>query len=412
VSPWFPTSEEERELVLKELDAIVSSHHFRGSKRYPAMLKYVVSAAIDGRAADLKERTLGVEVFGRDPDYDTNADPVVRISAGEVRKRIAQFYHENGHGATLEIELPVGSYAPEFLLREPEVQEAQTGNNQTGPNQTRPKIDKPAAADTQTHKSSRRYLIAGLAAIAVLAVAAAFGTFEYRKATLARSTDIDRFWAPITKSSEPVLVVVGTGHNAERLSPELAETTFFDRITGPYHRVSVATATTLADVAGVLRQRGTAFEIKEDNETSLTDLHSRTIILIGATNNAWTMRMVNSLRFRFLPGPETQVQDTRNLQNTDWSVDFLKPYASISTDYAIVARYRDPTTEGPVVVVAGLGPFGTEAAGAFAATPQYLEQVAKQLPPGWESKNIELVLKTEVIDGKAGPPVLIAATEW
>ena len=407
MSPWFPTSEEERELVRKELDAIVSSHHFRGSKRYPAMLRYVVSAAIDGRASDLKERTLGVEVFGRDPDYDTNADPVVRISAGEVRKRIAQFYHENGHGAKLEIELPVGSYAPEFLLREPEVHEAQTSPDQTGQS-----IDKPVSADTQNHKSSRRYLIAALAAIAALAVATAFGTFEYRKSTLARSTDIDKLWAPITKSPDPVLVVVGTGNKAAQISPELAETTFFDRITGPYHHVSVATATTLADVAGVLRQRGTAFEIKEDNETSLTDMHSRTIILIGATNNAWTMRMVSSLRFRFLPGPETQVQDTKNLQNTDWSVDFLKPYASISTDYAIVARYRDPTTEGPVVVVAGLGPFGTEAGGAFVATPQYLEQVAKQLPPGWESKNIELVLKTEIIDGKAGPPVLIAATEW
>jgi hypothetical protein len=407
VSPWFPTSEEERELVRKELDAIVSSHHFRGSKRYPAMLRYVVSAAIGGRASDLKERTLGVEVFGRDPDYDTNADPVVRISAGEVRKRIAQFYHENGHGAKLEIELPLGSYAPEFLLREPEVHEAQTGHDQTGHN-----IEKPVSTEDQPHKSSRRYLIAALAAIAVLAVAAAFGTFEYHKVTLARSTDVDKLWASITKSPDPVLVVVGTGHNAEQMSPELAETTFFDRMTGPYHHVSVATATTLADVAGVLRQHGTAFEIKEDNETSLTDMHSRTIILIGATNNAWTMRLVSPLRFRFLPGPNAQVQDTKNLQNTDWSVDFLKPYASISTDYAIVARYRDPTTEGPVMVVAGLGPFGTEAAGAFVATPQYLEQLARQLPPGWESKNIEMVLKTEVIDGKAGPPVLIAATEW
>jgi len=407
VSPWFPTSQEERELVLKELDAIVSSYHFRGSKRYPAMLRYVVSAAIDGRASDLKERTLGVEVFGRDPDYDTNADPVVRISAGEVRKRIAQFYHENGHGTRLEIELPVGSYAPEFLLREPEVHEAKTSHNQTAPN-----IDKPVATEAQPHRNSRRYLVTGLAAIAILAVATAFVTFEYQKTTLTRSTDVDKLWASITKSSDPVLVVVGTGHSAEQISPELAETTFFDRMTGPYHHVSVATATTLADVAGVLRQHGTAFEIKEDNETSLTDVHSRTIILIGATNNAWTMRLVNDLRFRFLPGPNAQVQDTTNLQNTNWSIDFLKPYASISTDYAIVARYRDPTTEGPVVVLAGLGPFGTEAAGAFVATPQYLEQIAKQLPAGWENKNIELVLKTEVIDGKAGPPVLVAATEW
>ena len=402
MSPWFPTSEEERELVLKELDAIVSSHHFRGSKRYPAMLRYVVSAAIDGRASDLKERTLGVEVFGRDPDYDTNADPVVRISAGEVRKRIAQFYHEKGHGAKLEIELPLGSYAPEFLLREPEVHEAQTGHG----------VEKPASTDDRRHKSSRRYLVAALAAIAVLAVAAAFGTFEYHKIALARSTDIDKLWGPMVKPAGPVLVVVGTGRHADQMSPELAETTFFDRITGPYHRVSVATATTLADVAGVLRQHGTAFEIKEDNETSLTDMHSRTIILIGATNNTWTMRLVSPLRYRFLPGPNAQVQDTKNLQNTDWSVDFLKPYASVSTDYAIVARYRDPTTEGPVMVVAGLGPFGTEAAGAFVATPQYLEQLARQLPPGWENKNIEMVLKTQVIDGKAGPPVLIAETAW
>ena len=412
MSPWFPTSEEERELVRKELDAIVSSNHFRGSKRYPAMLKYVVSAAIDGRASDLKERTLGVEVFGRDPDYDTNADPVVRISAGEVRKRIAQFYHENGHGAKLEIELPLGSYVPEFLRREPEVHEAQTGHDQTGHNQTGPNIDKPVATDAHPHKSQRRYLFAALAAIAVLAVAAAFGTFEYHKIASARSTDIDKLWGPMVKPAGPVLVVVGTGRHADQMSPELAETTFFDRITGPYHRVSVATATTLADVAGVLRQHGTAFEIKEDNETSLTDMHSRTIILIGATNNAWTMRLVSPLRFRFLPGPKAEVQDANNLQNTDWSVDFLKPYASISTDYAIVARYRDPTTEGPVVVMAGLGPFGTEAAGAFVATPQDLEQLARQLPSGWENKNIEMVLKTQVIDGKAGPPVLVAATEW
>ncbi|MGB8030403.1 MAG: hypothetical protein WCF30_12160 [Terracidiphilus sp.] len=402
MSHWIPTSEEERELVRKELDAIVSSNHFRGSKRYPAMLRYVVRAAIDGRASDLKERTLGVEVFGRDPDYDTNADPVVRISAGEVRKRIAQFYHENGHGVKLEIELPVGSYVPEFMLREPESPEAPAERD----------IEKLASTEGHLHKSPHQYRIVALAAIVVLTVAAAFVIYAYHRAASLKSASIDELWRPMIKSPDPVLVVVGTGHNADQMSPELAETTFFDRITGPYHRVSVATATTLANVAAVLRQRGTAFEIKEDNETSLTDMHSRTIILIGATNNAWTMRLVSPLRFRFLPGPNAQVQDTKNLQNTDWSVDFLKPYASISTDYAIVARYRDPTTEGPVMVVAGLGPFGTEAAGAFVATPQYLEQLAKQLPLGWENKNIEMVLKTEVIDGKAGPPVLVAATEW
>src|SRR5664279_2189638 len=116
---WEPASEVDRELVLKELDSILASYHFRGSKRYPAMLKYVVDAALEGHAGDLKERTLGVEVFGRDPDYDTNADPVVRFSASEVRKRIAQYYHENGRSSHLQIELPLGSYVPEFIPRSP-----------------------------------------------------------------------------------------------------------------------------------------------------------------------------------------------------------------------------------------------------------------------------------------------------
>src|SRR5664279_1677548 len=121
---WEPASEVDRELVLKELDSILASYHFRGSKRYPALLKYIVDSTLDGRSGDLKERTLGVEVFGRDPDYDTSADPVVRLSAGEVRKRIAQYYHETGNSSRVQIDLPLGSYVPEFLLRGTETAEA------------------------------------------------------------------------------------------------------------------------------------------------------------------------------------------------------------------------------------------------------------------------------------------------
>ncbi len=95
---WVPVSEADRELVLRELDAILASRHFRGSKRYPAFLKYVVNATLHGQSGNLKERTLGVEVFGRDPNYDTSADPVVRFSAGEVRKRSAPHAIFSGSG--------------------------------------------------------------------------------------------------------------------------------------------------------------------------------------------------------------------------------------------------------------------------------------------------------------------------
>lgn len=398
---WTPASPADRDLVLKELDAILASYHFRGSKRYPALLRYVVSAALDGHAGDLKERTLGVEVFGRDPDYDTSADPVVRFSASEVRKRIAQYYHEKGSQTGLQIEMPLGSYAPEFHYRDPQSSDAKNDAS----------ASKLAASRDDHRVSLRRYRAVILAMAVLLLVVAAAGIFSYRR--LASSTvAVDaRLWDPLFKSPRPILIVFGASH-PNNLGPEAAETSFFDHTTGPYHHVSIATATALANLAGVLHEHGGAYEIKEDTETSLTDLHARPVILVGATNNAWTMRLVGALRYRFTPVPLVRVLDSRNPQNSDWLVDFSKPYTDISTDYAIVARYQDATTEGPVLVVAGLGPYGTEAASAFVSAPEYMEQIIRQAPAGWENKNLEMVIKSEVIDGKAGPPVLVTSIVW
>jgi hypothetical protein len=248
-------------------------------------------------------------------------------------------------------------------------------------------------------------------AMLMLAVAVG-GTYAYLRLTAPKPSASDKLWAPLVKPVGPILIVVGTSHNGSKLVQEAADTSFLDHMTGPFHHVSVAIATALANLAGSLRQNGKNYEIKEDTETSLTDVHSRTLILVGATNNAWTMRLVGPLRFHFKPGPLAQIQDAKNPQNMDWMIDFSQPYAAVAVDYAIVARYHDPTTEGPVMVIAGIGPYGTEAASAFASTPKYLEQIAKQVPAGWENKNIEMVLKTQVIEGKAGPPMLAASTEW
>ncbi len=88
----IPTTEEDRREVQRELERILASTPFKGSRRYPALLRHVVEKTLRGEIEDLKERILGIEVFQRPTGYDTNADPVVRFSAGEIRRRIAQFY--------------------------------------------------------------------------------------------------------------------------------------------------------------------------------------------------------------------------------------------------------------------------------------------------------------------------------
>src|ERR1700722_2766627 len=112
---WHPQTKEDRDAVLRELKNVLASPHFSSSKRYPALLQYVVERTLEGKSDLLKERTLGVEVFDRPPAYDTNADTVVRYTAGEVRKRLSLYYSELGHRPRVRISLPAGSYVPEFL---------------------------------------------------------------------------------------------------------------------------------------------------------------------------------------------------------------------------------------------------------------------------------------------------------
>jgi len=89
---WHPQTQQECDAVLRELQTVLASPHFSNSKRYPALLKYIVEHTLAGKSDLLKERTLGVEVFDRPATYDTNADTVVRYTAGEVRKRLLLFY--------------------------------------------------------------------------------------------------------------------------------------------------------------------------------------------------------------------------------------------------------------------------------------------------------------------------------
>src|SRR5580658_11175313 len=111
---WHPKTESEKRLVHSQLEKIVSDGRFAASKRYPQLLRYIVEQTLEGNEDDLKERTLGVEVFHRPPDYDTNLDPVVRLCAAEVRKRLAQYYQSPAHEDELRIELNPGSYIPVF----------------------------------------------------------------------------------------------------------------------------------------------------------------------------------------------------------------------------------------------------------------------------------------------------------
>jgi hypothetical protein len=399
-------NEAEREAIRNQMERMLANPLFKNSKRYPNLLRYIVEHTLAGFPAELKERTLGVEVFGRQPDYDTNADPVVRATAGEIRKRIAQYYHEHGHETEIRIDLLPGSYVPEFEI--PAAKPAPI----------------PLVLPVARARRKRGW-IGGLVAVAVLLVVA--GWFI----PWVPHTALDRFWGPVLDSSSTVLLCVGQrqflGTSPERRqkpNPDLPHLpaanggleppiTLFELYYMGSQNVAFSDAKTLGRLTGLLQANGKSHRIFGESSTTFADLRSGPVVLIGAFNNDWTMRLMGPMRFSFERDKDVfWIKDLQNPSRRDRAVNYTVPYLQVTEDYALISRVLEPTTERMVVVAGGLTGYGTIAAGEFLTNPVYMETLAKQAPKDWSRKNIQVVIATKVIGGNSGPPRVVDRYFW
>jgi hypothetical protein len=101
--------------VEEELERLCASSHFRTSKRSCEFLQYIVRVTLNGRMDSLKERSIGIDLFGRDTSYEPSSDATVRVRANEVRKRLTSYYASSGVVTEIRIDLPTGSYVPRFM---------------------------------------------------------------------------------------------------------------------------------------------------------------------------------------------------------------------------------------------------------------------------------------------------------
>jgi hypothetical protein len=390
-----------REEVRAQLARLLASPLFQHSKHYPGFLRYVVNETLEGRGGFLKERALGAEVFGRDPDYDTNADPVVRTSASEVRKRIAQYCHEPGHETEIRIELTSGSYTPEFRYAA------------AGP---RPLVlpEPPAITklvDLLLQRIPRKWvlLVATASAVTALGIGAA--------RLLATPSAMECFWNPVWGTTDTIMMAIGGSGTSDGVPPSTgaaAGPTFRDIMF--FDRMAFADALTMARVTGVTREYGKKkLDVRRATLFSLTDLRKGPVILVGAFNNSWTLRLNDGLRFRYEWNAQTHIGVIRDRQNPSaplWVHDPSVPYSTLTQDYAVVSRFLNPLTEKMVVVVAGMGRDATTAAGEFVTEPRYMEMLAGRAPKHWERKNLQVLLATDIVNGNTGPPRILATHFW
>jgi hypothetical protein len=434
-----PIDSAEKEAVLRELESILSSPFFRTSNRSKQFLAYVVQHTLEGNHEPLKERTIGAKLFQRPAGYSTGDDPVVRVQAGEVRRRLEQYHHAALNHSPVRIELPVGSYAPEFrwvpvALQHPEPTRAESPPSEPAPVEATPTAMLPVVEAKQLAKRrSRMVWIVPILCVALILVVLA--SLLHRSG--AKGSAVYQFWSPVLSTSEPVLICLAkpsvylpSAALLQRYSKVPgAFTTELQRLTQlpplhpqdkllwgdmvEYSDYGVAAGDVYAAVrlSALLGRMGKESQVRIGSQYSFADLRNSPAVVVGAFNNRWTMQMTSNLHFAFVEENGEPMIREQGPAGRAWHAKF-GPHGEVIEDFGIVTRLLNSKTGQFVVSTAGTLANGTQAAGEFVSSSEYLEEALRTSASDWAKKNLQFVIQTTVTDSVPGPPQVVAIYTW
>jgi len=402
------------EMIRSQLETLAHDEGFRSSKRSVAFLRYVIKETLNGAADQIKERTIGVEVFGRSTSYEPNLDHIVRTAASEVRKRLAIYYGDEAHRGELRILIPPGSYIPRFTLPAQETGEEDAAARAVSPLSV---PESPAPPVLPAPVSRWRWL--GLAAgAAVVMAVAGLGIFVHQRTSAEMA-----FWQPILDTRQPVLLALGDVPNGPpHAQANPGEQAPLPVIAQPSAQgtVPLADAVTMARLYSALQARGNRVLVRPGSSISFSDLREGPVVLIGAFNNPWSLRLIGKLRFSLALDDARQliyIRDNRSPESRNWSWGTHQPVSNVGGagtpvlhDYALISRVRSPQTGHFLVVVGGLFVYGTQAAGEFLSDPEALKAL-NRVSAMDSHKSLQIVLETTVTDATPGPARVVAISE-
>jgi len=389
-----PVSDRE---VRAALSRVLASHEFRTSKRSQEFLRYIVENTITGHADSLKERTIGIEVFGRPTSYEPSDDATVRVKAGEVRKRLGLYYATEGVHDVIRIELPGGTYVPEFRRSGSEVS--------SGEASTVLAVE-PTPAARRTLRRTALDVRIGLALAAVALVVLPFVWIGARPANSA----LDQFWSPVLEGSSPVSLCAAFvpvyWPDERRGPPSKVEdfTLLTDQFVGGGDLIAVSR------LAAMLTRMRRPYAVRLGNAVSFHDLRSSPAILVGYSYTRW--KEISSEMRYFIDASRQPVGITDNGQPTEWSLPNLPADRHTTEDYAIVSRVFHPDTHAMLVELAGITQYGTDAAADLVTNADLLAEALHGAQEGWRKKNLQLVLRVKVISGVPTSPKVVKSYFW
>ena len=395
----------------RHLEDVLRGKAFRGSHRSARFLEYIVERSIHGHGDELKERVIGIELFGRSPSYDTGEDAIVRVTASDVRKRLVQHYEISGPGSDFCIRLPLGSYIPEIVRNTiPEAEDV--GVEPVVPLRpvAVPPITTVIAKEQETSDADLPLVLpeAALARIGQLpwwrvakvtklvtftcinlAVWVAFGMWTQKRDGPARR---DVVWAALFSSpantelitSDPNIEeiqattgqMISLSDYANRLyvpQPEKVSPQFLgfaknilrgDKAAGVDTGIAVSFGQLLA------QNPANHLTIHMARDMRLSDMlaDSNFILLGSARSNPWTSFYSDHLDFRIVYDPASGQEIVENAHPRSGEPASYIPTAkgfATGQSFATASYLKNPNRRGHVLLIAGANAEGTEAAGEF-----------------------------------------------
>jgi hypothetical protein len=382
-APWTPAIAADAEAVREQLGRILSSTLIRNSKRFPGFLRFTVEHALSS-AEPLKERTIGHEVFARDPAYDTAQDPVVRMTAAEVRKRLVQYYERPEHSGEIVIAYQSGSYVPDFY------RPAARGHTDSPPSRA-------SASPNLSAASRARTWPAAIAAVVIASAVLGAWLIAGQPPVGPRVDALTRFWTPILASSSAPLLCIGDAGLFVNRAEEQSTAAVGDMTIQEFLRSDSVRYTDAATPSA----------------TALKDLRDGSVVLIGGFNNPWTRKLSEDWRFTLAADPAgAYVRDREHPDDRRWRPEtagrFIK---NLKQTYGLITRVKDAATGQVVLTLSGLV-HGTRAAGECVVDATCLQTAERIGASDLGKQNVQIVVEAAVMGEDSGAPRVIAVNSW
>jgi hypothetical protein len=416
------------------LDELAEGAAFRGSHRSQQFLRHVIEKLFQGSVDQLKERTIGIELFHRPPSYDTGEDAIVRVTASDVRRRLLQHYGRYGETSRFRILLPPGSYVPEIEC---------TPLPAAAPNPPPPPLppvgsDKPSLTEQASSSEALIrprtgwYLIAAVVALGIFSGITALAFHPWRSSVTAADV---LPWKAIFRPGHPVQLITSDPsfeHLQELTGSDISVSDYANRryVSNPqtlapaqqqfyqfylYADNAAAVDTPIAVNIARLAPASVPINVRSARTLRVADMQTGdSLILIGSPrSNPWFNFFENQLDFRFAFSKDLNQEIIQNIHPMPGELATYSPTArgfATGESFAIIALVQNPNQSGQVLLLAGADGEGTEAAGHLVTDLPHLQRAMEfcQIPSEAQLQNFELLVRLHTMAGSPSSVDMVA----